>query len=202
MMMSSSRRRFIRNTATGVGGLFLAPQWVWSIPSESSLDVVTETAFGKIRGCREDGVSIFEGVPYAGSVSGKRRFQRPGPLKPWTGIRDALQLGPPAIQPPNQTYGINEPDPAEDCLVLNVWTPGNDNRKRPVMFYNHGGGFRTGSGGSVAQDGANLSRIYDVVVVQTNHRLGLFGYLFLDKLGGEQFSGSGNMGMLDIVAGL
>lgn len=201
-MMNISRRKFIQNTAMGVGGLFLAPQWVWSDCCNPGEDVVTETVFGKIRGCRINGVSIFKGVPYAGSVSGATRFQRPGPLKPWTGIRAALLLGPPAIQAPNQTYGIKEPDPAEDCLVLNIWTPGNDNRRRPVMFYNHGGGFRTGSGGSVAQDGANFARAYDVVVVQTNHRLGLMGYLFLDELGGEQFSGSGNMGMLDIVAGL
>ena len=62
---------------------------------------------------------------------------------------------------------------AEDCLVLNVWTPANDNKKRPVMFYNHGGGFSQGSAGSVAQDGANLARNFDVIVVQTNHRLGL-----------------------------
>ena len=108
----------------------------------------------------------------------------------------------PAIQPPNQTYGINEPEPAEDCLVLNIWTPGNDNKKRPVMFYNHGGGFNTGSGGSAAQDGANLARFFDVVVVQSNHRLGLMGYLYLDELVGEEYAGSGNMGILDIVAAL
>ncbi len=124
------------------------------------------------------------------------------PWKPGPGVRDALRLGDPAIQPPNQTYGINEPQPAEDCLFLNVWTPANDNGKRPVMFYNHGGGFSTGSGGSVGQDGANLARFFDVVVVETNHRLGIMGYLYLDEIAGPDYAGSGNMGMLDIVAGL
>jgi para-nitrobenzyl esterase len=83
-----------------------------------------------------------------------------------------------------------------------VWTPQNDTKKRPVMFYNHGGGFSTGSGGSIAQDGSNLARFFDVVVVQTNHRLGIMGYLYLDEIAGPEYAGSGLMGMLDIVSGL
>jgi len=160
------------------------------------------TAHGRVRGIRVKGVNIYRGIPYAGRVSGDRRFRRPAPLEPWTGVRDALQLGAPAIQPARQTYGANEPSPAEDCLFLNVWTPACDNGKRPVMFYNHGGGFSTGSGGSVMQDGSNLARFFDVVVVQTNHRLGIMGYLFLDEIAGSDYAGSGNNGMLDIVDGL
>ena len=160
--------------------------------------VEVETSHGKIRGSSENGVHIFKGIPYAGSVCGDRRFRRPADLLPWQGVRDALQLGAPAVQPPRH----NEPEPAEDCLFLNVWTPANDNRKRPVMFYNHGGGFVIGSGGTVMQDGANLARNFDVVVVQTNHRLGLFGFLFLDDLAGPDYAGSGNQGLLDMTAGL
>ena len=52
------------------------------------------------------------------------------------------------------------------------------------------------------QDGANLARNFDVVVVQTNHRLGLLGFLFLDDLAGPEYEGSGNQGLLDIVAAL
>lgn len=70
------------------------------------------------------------------------------------------------------------------------------------MFYSHGGGFVVGSGASAGQDGSNLARNFDVVVVETNHRLGLIGFLYLDELGGEEYAGSGNMGMLDIAAGL
>ena len=157
-----------------------------------------EIAHGKIRGVRTDGVNIFKGIPYAGRISGDRRFRRPAPLDPWAGVRDTLQLGAPAIQPPRR----NEPPPAEDCLFLNVWTPGNDNRKRPVMFYNHGGGFVIGSGGSPGQDGSNLARNFDVVVVETNHRLGLLGFLYLDEIAGSDYAGSGNMGLLDITEGL
>jgi para-nitrobenzyl esterase len=64
--------------------------------------------------------------------------------------------------------------------------PTADNQKRPVMFYSHGGGFVIGSGGSAAQDGANLARNFDVVFVQTNHRLGLLGFLYLDELAGSE----------------
>ncbi len=70
------------------------------------------------------------------------------------------------------------------------------------MFYSHGGGFTTGSGGAAYQDGGNLARAFDVVVVATNHRLGLMGYLYLGELGGEEYATSGNQGLLDICDGL
>lgn len=163
--------------------------------------VIIDTPHGRLRGTRDDGVSIFRGVPYAGTVAGLRRFQRPAPLEAWTGVRDALRLGPPSPQPGRQATAT-EPAPAEDCLVLNVWTPAADGRRRPVMFYSHGGGYVTGSGGSRGQDGSNLARRYDVVVVETNHRLGLFGFLYLDEVAGAAYAGSGNNGTLDLVDGL
>lgn len=160
--------------------------------------VEVEISHGKIRGARIEGVNIFKGIPYGGRVSGDRRFCRPAELKPWSGVRDVLQLGAPAMQAPRQ----NEPKPAEDCLFLNIWTPANDNGKRPVMFYNHGGGFVIGSGGTSGQDGANLARNFDVVAVQTNHRLGLMGFLYLEELAGKDYEGSGNQGILDIALAL
>ena len=170
--------------------------------SEDGAYVTAETAYGKVRGIRELGVNIFKGIPYAGSVSGEHRFGRPAPLKAWSGVRDALQLGTPAMQLPTTVYGKDEPAPGEDCLFLNVWTPANDGAKRPVVFYNHGGGYATGSGGSLAQDGANLARHFDVVVVETNHRLNIFGFLYLGAIAGEEYATSGNNGILDIVEGL
>jgi para-nitrobenzyl esterase len=86
--------------------------------------------------------------------------------------------------------------------VLNIWTPAVDHRRRPVMFYNHGGGFTIGCGSTWYQDGTNIARQYDVVVVATNHRLGLLGYLFLADLAGEEYATSGNQGLLDITAAL
>jgi para-nitrobenzyl esterase len=162
--------------------------------------VEAKTAYGRVRGQQHgDGLVTFKGIPYAGSISGPNRFKKAPPLKPWTGVRDALTLGAPAIQPGQRR---NEPPPAEDCLFLNVWTPAADGCKRPVMLYSHGGGFVTGSGGAGYQDGGNLARTWDVVVVATNHRLGLMGYLYLGELGGEEYATSGNQGLLDICDGL
>ncbi len=198
-----NRRKFVTGISLATAAAVALPKSLYSsLYTKADEYVTAEIVHGKIRGIRNEGVSIFRGIPYGGKISGNRRFLRPAPLEPWSGVRDALQLGNPAIQPPNQTYGINEPKPAEDCLFLNVWTPANDNKKRPVMFYNHGGGFSTGSGGSTGQDGSNLARFFDVVVVETNHRLGIMGYLYLDEIAGADYAGSGVMGMLDIVAGL
>ena len=162
--------------------------------------VEVNTAYGRVRGTKSDGLATFKGIPYAGSVSGANRFKAAPPLQPWTGVRDALKLGAPSLQPGGQRR--NEPPPDENCLFLNVWTPAADGRKRPVMFYSHGGGFTIGSGGAAYQDGANLARTWDVVVVATNHRLGLMGYLYLGDLGGEEYATSGNQGLLDICDGL
>lgn len=165
--------------------------------------VEVETSLGRVRGGHSRGALAFKGIPYAGSVAGAARFKEAPPAQPWTGVRDALTLGPPSLQGPGTTYGENEPAYSEDCLVLNIWTPAvRDGGKRPVMVYSHGGGYVTGSGGAKDIDGSHLAATYDVVVVTTNHRLGLLGYLYFGELGGEEYATSGNQGMLDIVAAL
>lgn len=202
-MNSINRRQFVTRLSLATAGAVTFSKFGYSATGYFSNQTRTEDfveaeiIHGKIRGIRNEGVNIFKGIPYGGRISGDRRFRRPAPLEPWTGVRDALQLGAPSIQ---GSRGL--PAPAEDCLFLNVWTPANDNKKRPVMFYNHGGGYVSGSGGSGGQDGANLARNFDVVVVETNHRLGLLGFLYLDDIAGSDYTGSGNMGILDIAAGL
>ena len=161
--------------------------------------VEVKTASGRLRGARTGNLTTFKGIPYGGLISGANRFKAAPALKPWDGVRDALAFGAPSLQPGQRR---NEPPQAEDCLFINVWTPAADNRKRPVMFYSHGGGFTTGSAASSYQDGGNLARTFDVVVVSTNHRLGLVGYLYLGELGGEEYATSGNQGLLDIRDGL
>ena len=106
---------------------------------------------------------------------------------------------PPALA--TATAGL--PAEGEDCLVLNVWTPAvNDGRKRPVMFWCHGGGFVTGSGSSPGTDGTNLARRGDVVVVSINHRLNVLGFTNLVEAFGRDYAQSGDVGMLDIVQAL
>lgn len=161
--------------------------------------VEARTTAGRVRGGTARGALCFKGIPYAGSVSGEGRFKAPPPVTPWSGVRDALSLGAPTLQRPNNTYGEQERAPDEDCLFLNVWTPGIDNKARPVMVYLHGGGYEKGSAGSPTQDGGRLAQRYDVVVVAPNHRLGLLGFL---RLPGDAYVTSGNQGMYDMIAAL
>ena len=191
------RRDFLTRLTLATAAI-AAPGYGFSSIGRADEFVEVSTTHGRLRGAQSEDVTTFKGIPYGGRVSGDRRFRRPAPLEPWTGVRDALEFGAPAIQSPRR----NEPAPSEDCLFLNVWTPGNDTKKRPVMFYSHGGGFVIGSGASGGQDGSNLARNFDIVVVETNHRLGLLGFLYLDELAGADYAGSGNMGMLDIADGL
>jgi para-nitrobenzyl esterase len=175
-------------------------------------DIVVETVYGKVRGTTQDGVHSFKGIPYGGPTGGPNRFMPPAPPEPWPGIKDASRYGPACWQVIESftkqdfdllgSLGISSI--SEDCLVLNVWTRGvNDQAKRPVMVWLHGGGFFTGSGErQPLTDGANLARARDVVVVSVNHRIGVFGFLHLGEIAGEKYAGSGNAGMLDLVAAL
>jgi para-nitrobenzyl esterase len=172
-----------------------------------------ETNLGKVRGTTQNGVHAFKGVPYAASTAGENRFMPPKKREPWTGVRDASELGLRSPQllsafhgqvPPEvESMDRNEPM-GEDCLVLNVWTPGvgHGGGKRPVMVWLHGGGYTSGSGGFICYDGTELARKHDVVAITVNHRLTIFGYLYLAGIGGEKYAKSSNVGMLDIVAAL
>jgi para-nitrobenzyl esterase len=222
--MKNDRRMFFKGAATlGAGALLPAPVIAAEKPRDeviaSNARTVVDTASGKLRGLWHSGIFVFKGIPYGESTGGANRFMPPVPVKPWTGIRNALSYGRGCIQPDSDpahfSYdGHNQPGgefnflchggegqltPGEDCLQLNVWTPGlKDNRKRPVMVFYHGGGFSTGFDNALASyDGESLAR-HDVVVVTCNHRLNLFGYLNLPEVGGTKYTA--NAGLLDQVA--
>ena len=165
--------------------------------------VEVETSAGRIRGATRAGVHRFLGVPYGAPPVGARRFRRPAPAEPWSGVRPAVTHGPPSIQAAARPgpLSIASTPMSEDCLVANVWTPGLDGR-RPVMVWLHGGGFTQGDASGPLYDGTNLARRGDVVVVGLNHRLGLLGFLHLDERLGPDHEGSGNAGLLDIVLAL
>jgi para-nitrobenzyl esterase len=177
--------------------------------SPAPLTAVIETTAGKLRGVIEGHVSVFKGIPYGASTSGAARFLPPSKADSWTGVHDARELGPRAPQPrfnappgPLAEIVTDTGSISEDCLCLNIWSPGLDAGKRPVMVWLHGGAFSFGSGGSLVYAGTELASRRDVVVITVNHRLNLFGYLYLAHLGGEKYADSGNAGMLDIVLAL
>jgi para-nitrobenzyl esterase len=159
---------------------------------------IAETSLGRLRGLHSGRAMVFRGIPYAGRVSGPdRRFRAPVEPAAWTGIRDATAFGAPSLQPPGQPMGLGRPAPSEDCLFLNVWTPALDGPARPVMVYHHGGGFVVGSGSVPWQDATRLAADNDVVVVESNHRLGIMGYLYLGQLLGADYAG--NQGLMDLM---
>lgn len=211
----SSRRAVLRASVAmaalaGAGGVLAAcsEKSAETAAAATEVNPIVETTYGKVKGSIEDGINVFKGVRYGADTS-TTRFQPPKAAEPWTDVKDALAYANSAPQGPagdgGGLFASWRPNPqlptSEDCLFLNVWTPAADDKKRPVLVWFHGGGFATGSGSSYAYDGVRLAKRGDVVVVTTNHRLNLFGYLNLAAYG-EQFADSGAVGALDMIHSL
>ena len=181
------------------------------------------TTYGPVRGYLSNSVHTFKGIPYGRPPVGALRFKAPLSPEPWTNVRDATTFGPASVQYPLPSEMTVEqarvsgpfatvspvifispmaPDQSEACLVLNVWTQAvRDDRKRPVLFRIHGGGFIAQSAAEKWYDGANLVRRGDIVVVSPNHRLNALGYLYLGEAIGREYA-AGNPGMMDLVLAL
>ena len=201
---STSRRRFCE------GALSCALAALWT-PTGIAITSgpVAKTKYGAVRGLTAGQIKVFKGVPY-GADTATTRFMLPAPPKPWAGERDAVKYAARAPQVDGDAReGTNlfkswviPQQTSEDCLYLNIWTPGlRDGKQRPVMFWIHGGGFASGSGASNGTDGTRLAQRGDVVVVTVNHRLNIFGHLYLGALSAE-YADSGNVGQHDLIAAL
>ncbi|MCS6625585.1 carboxylesterase family protein [Roseibacterium beibuensis] len=159
---------------------------------------------GVLVGREADGVLSFKGVPYARPPVGELRWRAPRPAEPWSGERDAGQVGAICIQPPaNGDNGVGPLPMSEDCLTLNVWAPVDREGPLPVMFWIHGGGLNNGSGTAALYDGTNLAK-RGVVVVTSNYRLGRLGFFDHPALAAERADGepAANYGLMDVILGL
>jgi para-nitrobenzyl esterase len=166
---------------------------------------IVNTLSGKIEGYQKDGLFIFKGIPYAAPPVGELRWHAPQPVKPWNGILPAKVFGP--IAPQNELPGGPPAVPIagpkdESCLFLNIWTPGTDDAKRPVMLWIHGGAFILGAGSEVMYNGRKIVQPGNVVFVSVNYRLGAFGFLNLKEITGGKIPATGCEGLLDQIAAI
>jgi para-nitrobenzyl esterase len=178
----------------------------------SDKNAIVDTTAGKVRGFTRNGINTFKGIPYAADTGGAGRFAPPAKPVAWTGVRSAMMFGPTCPQAERTGWKNDEGaflfqwddgQPGEDCLRVNVWTPGlNDGGKRPVMVWLHGGGWTAGSGQEQpAYNGENLSRRGNVVVISLNHRLNMLGYLNLAAYS-DKYASSVSVGVLDLLVAL
>ena len=184
-------RRQVLKTSIALGLAAAAP----ALAASRIERTAARTRSGRILGTRNGDLHVFRGIRY-GADTAAHRFQPPQREAPWRGAREALAFGASAPQ------GGGDGPGSEDCLFLNVTTPGlRDGRRRPILVYIHGGGFNNGSGSDPLYDGSRLCSVGDVVVVTVNHRLNAFGYLYLGEFD-ERFAESGNVGQFDLIAAL
>ena len=203
------RRAFIKTGAL-IGAGLLADPWDRLIAQDirgAAQSGIVKTSSGPVRGIVFDRVHSFFGIPYGATTAGNARFMAPSKPQPWTSVRECTEYGPRSPQAPSglisEVAAVDRREASgEDCLRINVFTLALGGGRRPVMVWLHGGGYSQASGSFIIYNGANLARRRDVVVVTLNHRLNLFGYLYLGEIGGEQYADSGNAGMLDIVQAL
>lgn len=165
-------------------------------PKNNNQEPVVKTTHGDISGSLSDSVYAFKGIPYARA----ERFMPPQNPDAWDGVRKCTDFGPVARQvvPWYPDTVQNE----KELFSVNVWTRGiMDGKKRPVMLWLHGGGFRVGASNDPMTYGEALAKKGDIVMVSVNHRLNILGFLDLSACG-EKFAHSANVGMLDIVKAL
>lgn len=217
------RRWLVRGAAWIASAALVAGTAVMAgpLPSTRTLDgphtEPVATVQGEVIGVRDDraGVDTFAGIPYAAPPVGPLRWEPPAPARVRSSPLVADEFGPSAVQPepsfltraatrvldlPLEGTLLGGYATDEDSLRLNIWKPADAPVvPRPVLVYLHGGGFAAGSGALPAYDGAALASRGGIIVVTVNYRLGVFGFLADDALGGVT---TGNQGLLDQVAAL
>ncbi|MBQ9328513.1 MAG: carboxylesterase family protein [Solobacterium sp.] len=165
---------------------------------------VIVTTLGKVKGVEENGHIAYKGIPFAKPPVGELRFKPPVDPEGWEGIKVCDTYGPIEARPVNSIGGVvggsSSSEPSEDCLYLNIYTPKPDGKKHPVLFNIHGGAFQTGD--HTLNSDPDGTTAMDCILVTAGYRLGVLGFLQLDRYLGEEYIQSGNSGMLDIIKAL
>jgi len=225
--MSTDRRTFLKTAGVGAAVMALPASLGLAscAPGKEKNDgqelfigdniALTSTTSGMVRGYILRDIHYFLGIPYGADTSGKNRFMPPVRPEPWNNVFPALWWGNGSPQLIEGIYSGNSryraflhhanfDDLSENCLSINVFTPGiNDGKKRPVLLWMHGGAWHYGiSHEHDGVTGENLARYGDIVFCSINHRLGPMGFSDFSAAGGEKYADSGNAGALDLVAAL
>jgi para-nitrobenzyl esterase len=155
---------------------------------------------GLVEGTVADNLTVYKGIPFAAPPVGDLRWRAPQPAPKWQGVRKADQFAPGCMQ------SMGGPPPggmSEDCLYLNIWTPGKSAKERvPVLVWIYGGGFNGGATSIPVYSGEKLAN-RGVVLVSIAYRVGILGFFAHPELSAESpHRVSGNYGLLDMIAGL
>lgn len=166
------------------------------LPEGETVQLVVKTTGGQVEGVFGAGLTVFKGIPFAAPPEGALRFQAPAPPEKWDGIRpaDRFSVAPPQLPLVPGMPVAWRPRDGLDCLAVNVWTPGGEGDRLPVMVWIHGGGWKSGHSADPAHDGAVLAH-EGVVLVTFNYRVGFEGF-------GHVPGAPANRGFLDQAAAL
>src|SRR5208337_657074 len=165
---------------------------------------VVKTDTGYVSGIEQNGLEFYLGIPFAAPPTGDLRWRPPAPVQSWDGIKETKMFPPVCPQPAAANPGAPL-NMSEDCLYLNVWAPAQGaGEKLPVMVFFYGGAFgQVAPFGTMAVYNGTTLAGKGVVVVTTNYRLGVLGFLAHPRLDNESPNNrSGNYGILDQVAAL
>ena len=187
-----TRRSFLAKISIAAVALQARELLAQTIPPPVPLN----TPSGQINGLLLNGVRAYRGIPFAQSPVGQLRFKPPVKITPWAGVLDASKFK----SAPMQSGNGRNPRLSEDCLYLNVWAP-QGSGPFPAFVWIHGGGFTGGYAFDPTTNGTQFAS-EGVIVVTIAYRLGVFGFLDFGELLGEEYSGSANNALKDLIAAL
>jgi para-nitrobenzyl esterase len=189
----------------------MASVWVLTFALGSAAHAASRTSHepvtiesGRVEGTVFDDVLSFKGIPYAAPAVGDLRWRAPQPALHWDGVRNAAHFGHDCMQLPEPgDFAPSGTQPAEDCLVLNVWRPAQHEPKEklPVLVWIHGGSYVNGGSSAPVYYGSAFAR-NRIVFVSFNYRLGRFGFFAHPALLAAQEGPVGDFGYMDQIAAL